>query len=61
MSDKNGKQFVNRMNLIVMLTIALTETEISSPNFKLIKDEMERLAFVGDSFINTAVIMNLFF
>lgn len=43
-----------------MLVIALTDCETSNLEFRLIKDEMERLAFVGDSVINTAVIMNLY-
>lgn len=40
--------------------IALTDCETSNLDYRPIKDEMERLAFVGDSMINTAVIMNLY-
>ena len=43
------------------MIIALTDSDSSIKEYKIIKDEMERLAFVGDSFINTAVIMNLYF
>ena len=43
------------------MIIALTDSDSSIKEFKIIKDEMEWLAFVGDSFINTAVIMNLYF
>ncbi len=39
----------------------MTENETSNIEYRLIKEEMERLAFVGDSIINTAVIINLYF
>ena len=44
-----------------VLIIALTENETSNMEYRLNKEEMERLAFVGDSMINTAVIINLYF
>ena len=38
----------------------MTEHETSNFNYRFVKEEMERLAFVGDSIINTAVIINLY-
>jgi dsRNA-specific ribonuclease len=61
-----GKGFIknevfNRLFFLKFLIIALTENETSILEYKLVKEEMERLAFVGDSMINTAVIINLYF
>ncbi len=58
---KDEKYMSNRIAFLKVLIIALTENETSNMEFRLNKEEMERLAFVGDSMINTAVIINLYF
>jgi len=58
---RDEKYLSNRIAFLKVLIIAMTENETSNIEYRLIKEEMERLAFVGDSIINTAVIISLYF
>jgi dsRNA-specific ribonuclease len=60
METDSKKVPTNRIVFLSVLIIAMTEHETSNLKYRLNKEEMERLAFVGDSMINTAVIINLY-
>lgn len=47
--------------ILVMLCIALTNLKPTTVKYARIKDEMDRLAFFGDSSLNLSVILNMLF
>lgn len=47
--------------ILIMLSIALTNLKPTTIKYARIKDEMDRLAFIGDSSLNLSVILNMIF
>jgi hypothetical protein len=56
-----NKEWTVKKMILVMLCIGLTNLKPTTVKYSLIKDEMDRLSFIGDSTINLAVIINMLF
>jgi dsRNA-specific ribonuclease len=55
------QEVFNRKTFLTMLMIALSDKEPTTKEFEKVKNEMGRLAFVGDSIIILCQVINMIF